>query len=666
MTPSKASYASIIQAEVVYTLSELGVEEVHFPGYAERPLRRSDIPYAVFTLQVPIVRAVPLEELGPSQVLLPDGTTLSHGAFAKRWKAGDAELQKAFLSSLTSSDYWAVQEALARLPKAKLNGWTKAVLPVLQHKNPELRKQALEALEAERDEANVLDAVVVMLDKEKDEAVAQAAATFLGGVQDKKYSVQRQFFLLGRGEEKESVAAVSELAKSFGTSGDPRVGERLREALKDKRAAVAEAAVAALEAMDADDAQIAALSDKAVPEPRRLAVARDLAEDSDAASKVAGLSYLGREGSERQAAAAIEALAVVPGDAARSAAEGFLADPRAARQLAAARGLAARKDATALAALARAATKAEGEVAYQIEDAGYQVMVAQPLKGIQEQTGSRDSMIKRLAYRALGERAVKENAGRRVFSTLQEGARSSDALIRGAAARALGAFASPESLAVLKGLSKDKSAEVRRDVALALANYKGGEMSDELTGYLDDRAPEVQAAAIEAMRQRSEAHSWDKIKELALGGDAAVKAAALGALASLVDRGDAATTRQVVDLLSRSLQDASLDVQAASLRALGTFTKTESATTAIATKLSDPKEPVRVAAVLALGEMGGADAPQLVAGKLTDESAEVRRAAVLALVELKARGQKGALQEQLRQEKNAEVKALIEQTLKKL
>lgn len=658
--PKYSRYSPIVMAEVVYTLTEMGLPGVEFPGYADGLVAREDIPFSVYTLTVPMWQALPPNNVSPAQVTLSTGETLTSSEFYARWKKKDAALIKDLYAFLESPNSSTAIFVMRRLPELKLKGYVKKVTPLLKHTRAVVRTEALKVLANERNDAGVLAAVAARLDEEKDAKVAAQAAAFLGKAKDKKYAVLEPIWQLGNAEPKVAVAAASALTKF---KKDERVVPALYKQLSTKREGVAAASAAALASLDADDAQLKALKDDKIATALQLDIARDLGEDSDAAAKVAGLSFLGANAPEREAMRAIASLAKTKDAAARAAAEAFLTDKIAWRREAAAEALAARKDPASLPAFAEAIKAGEGARA--LEEAGYAIMVAQPLDEILALTKDKNNIVQRLAYRAVGERALKEKAGKDVFETLVAGTKNRDPLIRGASARALGAFANKEAADVLGGLVKDRSADVRRDVALALGNFKGGEMTDALVAYLDDKSPQVVAAAAESLGARGEALAWDKLKALTKSREPEVRASAMGALSALTNRDDKAVVTEIISMLSGAVNDSSMIVRERALLELGTF-KDENAVFSIATQLQAKELPLRIAAIRALGKTGHPAAKDLITGVLDDPSVKVRRAAVEALADLGDKSARANIEAQLKQEKDAELQGLMRATLKKL
>ena len=658
--PKYSQYAIIIMAETIYTMTELGMEGVEFPGYAEGALGRAQVPFAVYTLTVPMWKALPPSSMTPAQVLLPTGQALDGGEFYARWAKKDEALIKELYAYLKGDELFAIGGVLTLLPELKLP-YVDQVLPLLSHRHKAVRERALEALTPHRDEAAVLKALAALIEQEKEADLALKGATIVGQAKDKAFAVLLPLYTLRTGEPKAAAAAAQELIKF---KEDARVPAQLAAQLTHKDPSVAQAASEALIKIEATKELSAALAEGGVEATLRAQIARALGELKDPGVKLTGFLYLANNAEERESIRAIGALAALKSAEGRKAVEGFLESPVAYRRAAAAAEIKQLRDVASLPALASAVKKAK-EDAELIEDAGYAIMVALPLKDILDQTRHKDNIIQRLAYRAVGERAVQEKAGARVLDTLKAGAQSKDPLIRGASARAIGDLALKESAEILKGMVADKSADVRRDVAVALGKMPEGTLTEVLVKFLDDAEGAVQAAAMDALGARKEALAWDKIKALFKSPQEQVRAASLRALATLVSRADKVGVGDVISLLSGGVADPAMVVRVEALRQLGTF-KEDVAVASIAAQLNAREEEVRVAAFAALGDTGNAGANELAVMGLADPSLKVRREAINALSKLKAKSAKKALQDRLKDEPDEEIQQLIKATVKKL
>lgn len=649
-------YAVIIIAETVYTLTEMGVAGVSFPGYTSSVLKRKDIPFSAYSLVMPLWKVLPNIKSKSIQVQLPDGTISPSFDVIKSWSSKSPKLRSQVYNYLKSSDPYTVATMAKLLPKLGLP-YVDKILPLLTHKKESIRKTALGVLEAKRNEDKVLSSVLKVMQKDKSQEIVLLAADFLSKSKNPKYSVQMTYYLLNKGTQKQVISAIGTLGKSKST---PETVTALNSKLADKRKVVATAAVNALSKLKENKTLIKSLGDKKVNPATKITVASSLSK-KNGATKVIGLKYLAENANNDIALDAISKLGAASDDSARSALEGLLKNKKVQRQLAALQQLSDRKNVSSLPAIAKMVKSYPRKT----DAAGYRIMTAQNTKVISEQTKSSNKFVQRLAYRAFGEKAAKEGKSAKVFAILKSGAKNSDSGIRGASARAIGRYANKDAEKVLKGMLKDKDNKVRADVAYAIGFLKEGVLTDELTKLLADTNAGVQAGAISALGRRGETFAWDKIKKLSSSKDEGVRAASLTALGNLISRSDKRGVRDVISMLSGRVSDKSKFVQEAAIVQLGTF-KDESAVTAIALRLNDEHEPLQLAAIKALGATKHGSATELLVNMLDDTNRRVRLTTVDTLVGLKDKSAKQGIQNRIKIEKDLDVKKALQKGLKAL
>ncbi len=657
---SKANrYALIIMGEVVYTMTELGAEDVEFPGYSTRGMTRADIPFSAYAITVPLWRALPTSEnkdgvRGPMvRVRLPDGTLMEADEVQSLWRKKDKKIVDGLYDYLRAPETFTVTTVAKLLPAWGVP-YAEKVIPLLGHPSTSVQNTALEILAAERDDKRVLESVRAYLKGQKDMKQAVAAAEFLGKAKDKTFAIEEQFFYLNQGAGKQAIDA----AKALGKWKDDRVVPQLEDKLTAKDKQLAVAAAAALEEQDATEVQVKSLKNSKIDESIRLAIAEDLTNNDDAL-KLTAYTYQVANGSLDTKLDAIQALGKLKTPEARAQLESYLDEKNEFVRREAAEQLVARAEPESIDAFAKAMKKGPDELL--MEESGYKVMLEQPLNVIEQKTTDRNNQVQRLAYRALGEKAKSG----KVFGILKKGLTDRDAAIRGAAARAIGEFANKDAASALATVADDKSADVRRDVALAIGKFKNGEMVDQLKKYLEDKDSSVVAGAIDSLAERKEAFAWDTIKEQAKSNDPQVRAASLKALAALVSRSDKQGVREVISLLSGAIGDSSTEVKVAAMEALGTF-KDDRAVTSIAVNASNDDMALRMAALRALGKSGHSSARGVIESALNDSEITVREQAVKSLGTLGDKDAKPALQAFIEREKDQELKDLAKSTLKKL
>jgi HEAT repeat protein len=659
--PDVEQYKLIIMSETVYTLTEMGIDDIRFPGYAEGNVERQDIPFSAYNLTVPLWRAVPDKGLVDARARMPDGRLLPVEDVASRWERGDRELQEAYYSYLKSDQIFTVAQVLKRIPDLNLD-YAPKVIPLLEHDASLIRRRALSALTDFRDDRDVLEAVVSMMKNDEKEELARKAAEFLGKSEQDRYRVQQQFFLLNRGSEDEMVAAAKALA-DFG--GDDRVIDQLTDVLGSKAKKVATAAVNSLITLEAYGELASALKrTDAVSGDIRMQIAESLAEQSPASAKIDGYTYMARNKEGRPGRLAVKSLGDIGTTASRRAVEAFLTVDDPQLRQAAIETVESIGSIQSLPAIADAVRGLEDDD--NLEEAAFNILVNRDIQTIVEKIRSSDGVIRRTAFRAMGAKAAQGKASQPVIDALKQGAESSRPGIRGAAARGFGNIGGEQALNLLKKLSSDSSSSVRRDVAIALRKFDAGKMTDTLVGYLEDSEPKVTAAAITTLAQRNETVAFQQIRRLAESDDPVIREAALPAMAKLVPKNDDDAVGKIISMLSGTVtSESNNDVLRATVLALGQF-EDERAVNSIAIQLNARELRLRLASLKALGMTGHKSAVDIIVDTLADPNTEVRRQAVLSLQELGAKQAIPQLQARLPEEENKEVKELIRETINML
>lgn len=649
-----AQFAPIIIAESVYTLTEMGAEIVYFPGHAEEGLTRAEVPFSAFTLTVPLWKIVPETAVTTAQVRMPDGELLPVNSVVQQWRSDRDEIVSLVYSYLDSEEDILVRSVVRKLPEL---GTLRIdlITPLLAHDAAQVRAEVLGILEGEENNEAVLEAIAAALPEEPNSTLARQMAEFLGASSTQRFSVLLPLYLIENGSDEEAVEAVRSLRD---WSDDARVIEALANALHDEREGLPQAAVGSLDDLSADEVRVAALDDEAVAGEVRTALAEDLAqESSNEAVRLVGLTYLANEREEGFANQTIAAIAGLSLDAARERVEGFLKDDARSKRLGAMTALLARGDVESVGALIEAAGESsDGET---MRQAAYELMLAQPLNVITEQTSARIAEVQMVAYQAIGARAVRDGANASVISTVEAGTRHSSPQIRGASARALGELGGESSIERLGAMLDDRSPVVRRDVVLALGGASSSAYGDEIEARLTDSDAGVVAAAIDAMEMRNDQRASERIREMVSHSDPRVRASALRAVTTFIDRTDQNTVRQHMAMLSGAVNDEDPRVQLSALEQLGQFEE-RIAVTNIAILIGNDDVMIRSAAVRALGQTGHESAVRIVESSLGDPSPEVRREAIDALTQLSGQAARARLRDRLEREQDPQVRNYLQ------
>lgn len=656
-----AQYAPIIMAESVYTLTEFGVPEVHFPGFADEGLTRADISFPAYTLTLPLWEAVPPGSLTTAQVRTYDDELVAIRDVYDRWRRDQGGVIDDVYAFLDSSDSYTVRSVLRALPDIG-DVRVGSVTPLLDHDERRVRSAALGALEGHEHDGSVLAAVSSALQGESSSSLARDMAEFLGESNDDEYAVELPFYLLEHGDDDEALSAAEELG---GWTGDDRVVDLLGETLRDERTDVAEAAAASLDELDAHDVRRQALDDSAVANGVRHQIAEDLASTANPdAVRLAGLDFLATHRSGGHANRAIRQMSQLPIDEARRAVENYLDDDSRGKRRAAVDALVERNDVASVEALMEVADGHRDEQA--LREAADEIMVAQSLDEIISQTDATSSAIQEVAYRAIGERAERHGGRDRAVRTISQGTDHRDAAIRGAAAASLGQLGGDDALSSLGEMVGDRDPVVRQNVARALGQFDTDDYADTLVEYLDDGDPGVVAAAIDALENRGDSRAADRIDDMRDHADPRVRASALRAVTTfLPDRTQETVRQHIGRVLSGAVGDDAREVRISALEQLGRF-EDSGAVTNIAARVGSDDTAIRIHAIRALANTGHDDARPLVESALTDDEPEVRREAIEALAQLAGSAARPELEARLEEEEDPEVVDLLEAQLQEI
>jgi len=216
------------------------------------------------------------------------------------------------------------------------------------------------------------------------------------------------------------------------------------------------------------------------------------------------------------------------------------------------------------------------------------------------------------------------SAGSEVFDELLGTAKSERTAPRAGACRALGSTGDERAGPHLVARLKDSEAVVRAEAAVALGRLAWVRATPHLLGALDDADPAVSRAAIGALRQLGQPAVEALLARL-VEPDGRVRESVVQALAGI---GEAALRG-----LLRAAQEGGLPARVAALRALGTIGG-EKVVVPLVHALSDPEAEVRAQAVQSTIMLGRGVVPKLIVRLRHQPGNEARDAIVDALVGL--------------------------------
>jgi HEAT repeat protein len=474
---------------------------------------------------------------------------------------------------------------------------------------PAVRKAVIEALV--RHGTRVTALLIEQLDA-ADLETRQAAAVALGRIGD-----ARAVPALVRGltDDPELVIAA---AGALGSIGDRRAFEALLGLVGHPAAAVRQAVVGALNSLGHPDleARTLALLDDPDPHVRESAV------------KIAG--YFGypacadallercHDADERVRRAAIEHLPYLDDARVIAALAGAMRADAAGTRAAAARALGQVDPAPALPHLLAALDDPDAWVRYFATRSIGQHAHPEALDAVARLAGEDAAGQVRIA--AL--ETIGRIGGAPALALLMPYAEAEDADVARAALAALGMIGHPDALRLLETASRAPQAARRIDAVRALAQSGADEVIPILQHVaLAETEPEVLQAAIDALAQVATEAAVAAL--VALTAEPARREAVVAALARLGE--------QRVEWVGRGIEHANADVRGAVVDALARM-KRPRATERLSAALSDPEASVRLAAALALGQLGSRYSErQLALLARSDPDLRVRRAAHAAL-----------------------------------
>lgn len=223
---------------------------------------------------------------------------------------------------------------------------------------------------------------------------------------------------------------------------------------------------------------------------------------------------------------------------------------------------------------------------------------------------------------------------------LVAGVRDREEHVRLSAYTALADLNRPEMIPVLQDGLLDPSITIRAKAAAAQGRFSAKAASASLTAALDDPAPAVRIAALNAVRPPAPPRLTEKIARLAASVEGPVQVFALAALVRL-------GKRQALNDIIQGTAEPDAETRMAAIGVLGKL-KPSNAASILLPALYDPVASVRAFAAGALGELGAASAGPALTQALGDESPEVRRVAATSLGRLGLQQSRPALWQAMR------------------
>ena len=627
--PSRSDLFLIIAAETVYTFTQLGIEEVIFPGFAENGLTRADIPYGAYSVELPMWQVLPPTIVYETRIRLPNGETMPAEDFYPWIEEGSQEAQDAILLYLQSRYSFEILSVMAALPNLGIDNYESHLLGLMQNPDPNVREVALLTLVESEDNA-AWNAIVSMMQNDAEPRLRSMATEALSRSTNDTYRAFIVFADAANGTIPDRIAAINELA----SMEDEQINAELLRYILDPEQSIREVAVNGLVLRQEFELIDSAMNNEELVDQARDTCAEALIEFGNAEQHFAALAFLTNHSTGLRATGLIDQINALEGIDQREAVEQFLRHQDNFVKTHVLGLLAERGNIDSLEAMAEIVENASPEVRLALDEAANQILASQTIAELREFAEDDDPFLQRSAYRALGTAAENGNATDDLFEMLVEGTQSTDQGIRGASARAIAVWANQEALDIIITLIDDSSILVQADVARALGYFGDEEFLDQINpliaANIQSGEPEIIAGGLDAVARLGREQLLPIVLEYVDHENPHVRASAMRAAADIVplDR-----PRPVINSLTGGLRDEVAANRIIAARLLGRFDH-ELAVLGISQVLNETNEELRFAAISALSATGNRQAPSVLAGLLEDPSAEIKLAALEAIVSL--------------------------------
>ena len=617
----KQAYSLIIEAEVVYTLAAYGIAQVDFGGSPARILGCAEIPFAAYSLTLPVWRALPPAYVEAAWVQFADGSLQELALFQSDLKKGDSRALKRVYAALDAGEDFGKIGILGSLPSLGLEGWQAEVVSQLSSPSVEVRLAAIEALRGQEG-AEVLEALVKRVDGDSEAQVQSAAAAVLSESKDKAYSIYGLFYTARGADTALAIQAIEEIASSRVDGAEEELLAALERAPK-----IAHAAAIGLVSMGEEEALVVALKKGKLEQATRLQLAQVLVESKEEERVLAGLELLAFEGDEAQVMMALEKSQTLGEDAADLWLTCLQSQYPSAR-VAAAESLVTLKEDDYLKPMAKAAEAFPSE-ASEIEASMVELlMISETLSELEDRSKKKQpALLHRAVYRALGKKAAKSKRFSSVEDKLLVGLESGEGVVVGGAILGLSHSPTPANLELILAKASHDSVTVREDVARALQRFAVGEGQDVLLELSQDSMPSVGVLAIRTLGVRGDVGVTKTLLKRGAGESPELRIELINTLVLLAGK---KTKEDVVSYISNALFEDDRLVKLAAVAALGRM-DSEQAIGSLALLVQDPDAQIRQATLHALGASKRADALPLILGALVSDDTATQIAAVGAL-----------------------------------
>lgn len=582
---------------------------------------------------------------------------LTMEAFRKRLAARDRAITATLLSMLDQGSDSARVRVLIYLTARKTLGLTPRLIPLLTPTiSSKVKLLALAALRGQRGK-KVVAAAEAVVAKDPDPAVKTAAVQLLIAAGVKKYAFILDFNKLNSTDDSVVIAAIGRLQRAQNSA----VVSALLRSLSHRSDNVRRAALTAIAGYRQWKSLASALALDAIPLSTRLRIAETLKGCDHALSKGVGLGFLVQHGSVSQAKAACKPIATSRlVSAADPLAKALLRGDETLQRLVL-KTLGTLGQVASLRHLAQFATTHRGQ-AKAVTSAAVSILSQQTLTVVMALVKHKLPWIRQWAIQSLGTVALKQgDVGAEVTTTLLEALKAPETPIRRAAMYALARTKKQSIIHKLLGYAKDRDADLRGQLAVALSLLSSAKSATVLIELLSDESDDVKVLAIVGVAKRRLPAALEQLKRMANYGAVPVRREVLATLVVLAKPGDAS----LLAVYSARLFDDDEAVKLAAIAGLKKITGRR-VVAALGGALLDPSAAVKKAALDALASALVPEAWNQIAKSLADADPGVRKAALLALGKLKNAAAKKTIRAFADSEKDPSLRKLAVSVLAKL
>ena len=618
--------AADVQAAVDAVWASLalqGLRSLSVPAHGGAALGRDAVAVPVFAPVLSPWQALPPAAWQGALVRLDATTIIPVEELRQRLERGDKGAQAAALAALgVGYPAEARIRVLGALKELGVSDAAASAMPLLQDADPAVQQAAIAALDGQKSDARVADALAKVVESDASPDVKTAAVKLLVASGNRKFADYLEIEKLKDPNDATVIAGLRKLVASKNRGVAPALVPLLAHATVDVRIE----ALAGLIALGNSEAMEQGLArEDAGPEAReKLAKALTGAQDAGAVAR--GLAWLVANGKPADATIAAAGLGERKAKEGVPALVGALKSPDGGLRGAAAKALGAIGDPAALEPLAEAAGVAQGEEARALEAAAIGVLEGLSQNDVVQRVRGTNAAVAALATRALAKFA-DDGRNTLVVATLREQLRSQDVAARKAAAFALARVKDEGVASDLLALKDDPDGEIRAQVATSLGWSKNAAAGDTLVAMMSDSDSVVKGAAAASIGEQKLHRALDVLLQYIQYGKPEVRRAVIGAIVAIAQPDD---RERVLEVYLNALYDQDTEVKLIAIAGMGSI-RDQRVVTALSGAVIDPSIEVQRASIAALAETRDPNATEGIARALFSDSREMKLLAIDAL-----------------------------------